>query len=249
MKTCTKCLVEKQPEQFGRDKAAKDGLASRCKNCKRSASEEYRRANPEKVRLATAIWAKANVEAAKKYRAEHKAEAAARGKKWQQENPEKVAEKTRRWRERNPGREIGAALIYKANNKQKIAASKKAYREANPESVRREGEKRRTCPKYKIEATIRARLHRAIAKNGARTFDLLGYTSEQLKAHLERQFTKGMTWGNYGEWHIDHILPLASFSYSSASDPDFRAAWSLPNLRPLWADENQSKSSKRLTLL
>lgn len=63
------------------------------------------------------------------------------------------------------------------------------------------------------------------------------------------QFLPGMSWDNMAEWHIDHILPLASFSYASASDPEFRAAWALTNLRPLWSAENMQKGAKRVLLL
>lgn len=86
-------------------------------------------------------------------------------------------------------------------------------------------------------------------KGGRRWQDLVGYTLEDLKRHLERQFTKGMTWDNYGEWHIDHILPRASFSITTADDPEFRQCWSLTNLRPLWKTANISKGAKRLHLL
>lgn len=52
-----------------------------------------------------------------------------------------------------------------------------------------------------------------------------------------------------GEWHIDHIIPLSSFSFEDAEDPDFKAAWQITNLRPLWKTENLSKHAKRLHLL
>ena len=58
-----------------------------------------------------------------------------------------------------------------------------------------------------------------------------------------------MTWQNMSLWHVDHILPLASFEYESASDPEFRAAWALTNLRPLWSVENLQKGAKRVLLL
>jgi len=67
--------------------------------------------------------------------------------------------------------------------------------------------------------------------------------------HLERQFPKSMTWNNRNEWHIDHIIPLASFTYSSADDPEFKAAWALSNLRPLWKPANLEKGGKRTLLL
>ena len=86
-------------------------------------------------------------------------------------------------------------------------------------------------------------------KRGRSWENLVGYTVDDLRAHLERQFTKGMTWDNMGEWHVDHILPKVSFTYSSAEDPEFRACWALTNLRPLWGAENISKHAKRLHLI
>lgn len=87
------------------------------------------------------------------------------------------------------------------------------------------------------------------AKAGRKWEALAGYTVEDLKLHLERQFTKGMTWANMGEWHIDHIIPKASFSFTTADEPEFKACWALTNLRPLWATENHSKHAKRLHLI
>jgi hypothetical protein len=76
----------------------------------------------------------------------------------------------------------------------------------------------------------------------------LGYTPSELKRHLERQFTRGMGWHNMGEWHIDHIVPVREFNFDTADCPDFRAAYSLSNLRPVWARENLAKSGRRLFL-
>ena len=38
--------------------------------------------------------------------------------------------------------------------------------------------------------------------------EYLGCNIETFKKHLEQQFTEGMSWENYGEWHIDHKIPL-----------------------------------------
>ncbi|MEQ1901858.1 MAG: hypothetical protein ABL866_14140 [Devosia sp.] len=88
------------------------------------------------------------------------------------------------------------------------------------------------------------------AQKGGRTWEsLVGYSVRDLAKHLERQFLPGMTWQNMGDWEIDHIVPRATFSYRSVDDPDFRACWAMNNLRPLWADQNRSKSAKRLFLI
>lgn len=78
---------------------------------------------------------------------------------------------------------------------------------------------------------------------------LLGYTITELQTHLERQFTKKMTWEKFmqGEIHIDHVLQKKLFNLSNQEE--WKACWSLPNLRPMWAKDNLAKSAKRLTLL
>ncbi|KQX35334.1 hypothetical protein ASD04_14945 [Devosia sp. Root436] len=85
---------------------------------------------------------------------------------------------------------------------------------------------------------------------GGRAWEaLVGYSISDLMAHLERQFLPGMSWANIGDWHVDHILPRAMFTYSSEQDPDFRACWALTNLRPLWSEANLEKGAKRVFLL
>lgn len=77
----------------------------------------------------------------------------------------------------------------------------------------------------------------------------LGVSVPDLRRHLERQFKRGMSWERFarGEIHIDHIVPLSSFDLRT--EAGLRAAWSLSNLRPLWAKDNLKKGAKRLFLL
>lgn len=68
----------------------------------------------------------------------------------------------------------------------------------------------------------------------------LGYTSFQLKEHLEKQFLDGMSWDNWGkEWHIDHRMPVSRWPLGS--DPSEVNA--LSNLQPLWKFDNLSKGA------
>lgn len=82
------------------------------------------------------------------------------------------------------------------------------------------------------------------AKGGHPWQELVGYTLDELRAHLESRFLPGMSWENFGDWHIDHARPLASFSFTGPADPDFRAAWALSNLQPLWALDNIRKGAR-----
>lgn len=68
----------------------------------------------------------------------------------------------------------------------------------------------------------------------------------QLMEHLEKNFKGGMTWENYGEngWEIDHIEPDSWFRYNSFDDEEFKKAWALSNLQPMWAAQNRSKGNR-----
>ena len=74
------------------------------------------------------------------------------------------------------------------------------------------------------------------------TCEILGYDNESLKLHLANQFTEGMSWDNYGEWHIDHIIPVSWWISQGVTDPSIINA--LENLQPLWAADNLSKGAK-----
>ena len=46
-----------------------------------------------------------------------------------------------------------------------------------------------------------------------------------------------MYWENHGEWHIDHIRPVSSFT-----EKDMHLMNHISNLQPLWAEDNLLKS-------
>lgn len=81
-------------------------------------------------------------------------------------------------------------------------------------------------------------------KNGAHWQFIVGYTVQDLKDHLGSLFQNGMSWGNYGQWHIDHIRPVSLFSFKSYKDKQFKQCWALSNLQPLWAEDNLRKGNK-----
>ena len=103
--------------------------------------------------------------------------------------------------------------------------------------------RREESPSLRIVDSVRARMWAALkGRTDGALFSRLGYAAEQLAEHLERQFVPGMSWENYGKWHIDHVRPCAAFD--QADPAQFAACWSLDNLQPLWAAENIRKGAK-----
>lgn len=126
-----------------------------------------------------------------------------------------------------------------------------ANREKRREIDRLKSARRRLRPEVRLNNRISCAVWRGLKdrKAGRTWAELVGYELRELTQHIERQFLKGMSWENMGEWHIDHITPLSSFSFTEAHDADFKRAWALPNLRPLWAVDNVEKSDKRTCLV
>lgn len=96
----------------------------------------------------------------------------------------------------------------------------------------------------RLKKNLRSRLYDALKgrlKIGS-AIKNLGCTIDELKTHLEKQFTKGMNWENYGKWHIDHIKPLSKFNFNDAKE--FEEAVHYSNLQPLWAKDNLKKGNK-----
>lgn len=155
--------------------------------------------------------------------------------KWQIKNKEKRKKINHRW--------------YKANTK-KIKENNRKWVEANPEKCReyfrRYERKLRATPKGKLSNNISRAIRFSLRNNkkGWHWESLVGYTIDDLKNHLEKQFKDGMTWDNQGFWHIDHIIPVSVFNFDNPSNLDFKRCWALKNLRPLWSKDNISKQNK-----
>lgn len=74
-----------------------------------------------------------------------------------------------------------------------------------------------------------------------RTFN---YSFNDFRNHIEGLFTDNMTWDGVVNKliHIDHIIPASAFDHSRLDH--FDICWSLSNLQPLWAADNQNKHDK-----
>lgn len=126
-----------------------------------------------------------------------------------------------------------------------------SWKANNPDAYRqryeRANKKVYSTPEGKFRCLLSNALYRALKgiRKHRREFEKLGYTLEELKQHLERQFQPGMTWENYGEWHVDHVVPVTKCQkIVSLDDPAVKEVWGLPNLQPLWAEQNSVKSNR-----
>lgn len=126
----------------------------------------------------------------------------------------------------------------------------KQWRESNREALRdakrKSDKKRRSTPDGKLNHSMSRGIWKSVrtGKGGMHWEALVGYTLSDLMKSLERQFLPGMTLENYGKWHIDHIVPVSAFNFTSPDHIDFQKCWALDNLRPLWAAENMRKHNK-----
>ena len=127
----------------------------------------------------------------------------------------------------------------------------RAWREKNKDHVRTEHnaylrQRRKNDPSYKIVANLRTRLTSLLRRGKATkcvgTVALLGCDAPHLRAHLEAAFHNGMSWDNYGEWHVDHKRPCASFDVRNPEH--LRQCFHYTNLQPLWAHDNCAKGAK-----
>lgn len=118
------------------------------------------------------------------------------------------------------------------------------YRKANRDEINKKKRKENLTTQQVLGHTISSAIYNALKgrKSERHWEDLVNYSIEELKQHLESQFTPEMTWNNMGEyWEIDHIIPQNLFHYESEQDKQFKICWSLKNLRPLEKVKNKSR--------
>lgn len=143
-------------------------------------------------------------------------------KEFYNKNIEKVLDRKRKYRETDS---------YKINNKN-----------YEVEYIKVRKVKRKENFKIKFGMVLRDMVRRCLngSKKQTNTFKLLGYDTIKLKQRIEIQFKNGMSWDNYGKWHIDHKKPISKFKEGTSVS----LINALSNLQPLWAKDNLSKGNK-----
>jgi len=209
-KKCTKCGGVKPLSEFRGRSSSKDGKFPQCKACEREYQRKYYQASRDNHE-----YREANKE---------------RSREWRKANKNKIAQYSREH--------------YQTNSHHKREYQRK-YREANKAAERRYFRERYISDSmFALKQRCRTRVRNALKGHGfskkATTKDLLGCGYEKLVQHLESQFTDGMSWANRSEWHIDHIVPLAS----AKTEGELLALCHYTNLQPLWAKDNMSKGAR-----
>ena len=186
-----------------------------------SSSAKWYDNNSEKAKSLHALWRAENPDYDAKRHAENPEKRKILNLNWRTKNPEKSKEINANWKVENPEH---AASYINDYHKQRKAKD----------------------PLYRLQYNMRIMGNRvvkqlALGKKPACTEKWQGCTAEELKTYFESLFQEGMTWDNYGEWHVDHIRPVCSFSAE-----EWEQINHYTNLQPLWAADNYSKISADL---
>jgi hypothetical protein len=224
MKICGKCATPKNYTDFYRDKTQKDGYAFYCKECRNKAVAQWQHDNPQK---ATEI----------KYR-------------WLKNNPTKASASSLKWNKNNAKRVNECSRLRRAKHPAECYRATRLWLKEHPEKVKeynkRKAIKEASSVQGILNKSMRTYMCRSLRgmKGGRRWESLAGYSVNKLKTHLEKQFVTGMSWEEREKWHIDHKIPLSVFNFNKPEDIDFKKAWALENLQPMWAAKNISKGAK-----
>ena len=220
-KTCSKCHIEKELSEFYKRDDRKCGIQPACKMCNRKRVQEYSNTEHGKLKKAAS---------GKRYYDENKEKRLAYGKKWREENREYLKAHQADYRKNRDGRDP-------ENYKQWVNEYK--------------SRRHRSDSKYRLRQLISRGIRRSL-KGGGKDWkhweDIVGYTAEDLLDRLKSTLPIGYSWKEYlkgnTDLHIDHIVPVSVFNYSSPDHIDFKRCWSLSNLRLFPATENVKKSNK-----
>lgn len=229
-KKCTNLNCEKidqwlKLKEFSKDKNKNGGCGSHCKKCISKYIKEYynNENNEDRKRKYNTKYSIENKEKIKiyhkKYYKKNKIKILKQNKKWRNNNSEKMQKAQKRW----------------------IKKNKERYLFHNREYIKN---RIKNDPNFKIARNLRIRISQLLCgkyKSGSAVKDM-GCSIPGLKVYLESLWQPNMTWKNYGKWHIDHIIPLASFDLTDRKQ--FLKACHYTNLQPLWAKDNLKKGAR-----
>ena len=111
----------------------------------------------------------------------------------------------------------------------------------------RRRQRRKEDPVFNLQCSIRDSISTCFRRacneqytKSKKTLDILGCDAEFFVSYISEQFVEGMTLGNHGEWHLDHIIPISS----AKTEEDIYRLNHYTNFQPLWAEDNLRKGAK-----
>lgn len=162
-------------------------------------------------------------------------------KKYRLENKEKIKEYNDRWNKENQEYYKKYFEKYYTINYENEKLRKLEWSRNNKEYFNNYNKKRKKEDLlFRLSFDMRNSVNRYLKYRSKKTLDIVGCTPQELKEHLEKQFSNGMSWENRVEWHIDHIIPLSS----PKTEEELHKLCHYTNLQPLWAVENMKKGNK-----
>lgn len=251
---------------YWREKACPQGhsgwfrVGGGCVQCQRETSNRYKNENKEELREKRKIYLESEQgkEVLKEYMENGGRESTKeRMRKWRKNNPDKVSIKNEQhkiYMQQTKEERSAARKKHYEKNKERLKEKQREYLDKNREKIResRRGyyreymrKRRENDPTFKVLTRMRDFNRRCVeairgVKNW-RTATILGYTPDELRLHIESQWQDGMSWENYGEWHIDHIKSIKQ--HLNEGIDDIKIINALTNLQPLWAFDNLSKGA------
>ena len=215
---------------------------SECLKCGLEYQRQYYQRNREKILNDKRIYATRNHARIIKYQREYHARPATieRHKRYKEENKERLRRLQKEWIRNNLNKYRDTQRQADLRRRKRSGDNRQSYFTAH------EREKRRSDPRHRLRVNLSRRINLALRDQYTdkcqSLIDLIGCSVSILRKHIERQFTERMSWNNYGQWHVDHIVPCANFDLT---DPvQQKMCFNYMNLQPLWADDNLKKGSK-----
>lgn len=223
-KVCSKCKKEfyEIEKCFSKSSKNKDGFHLWCKMCDKKYKKERYKNNRGCI-----------LEQKKKYYEKKRSE---------------ILDRQNKYRQSERGRKARKKYCESKEGREAIKRGNKRYRQTEKGIKMVRSVSKRYYENNKPSRNMSIMMRRSLKgnKNGCHWEDLVDYTLEELKVHIENLFQSGMSWDNYGKygWHIDHKYPISLFNIESYNCEDFKECWSLENLQPLWAMDNWIKGAK-----
>lgn len=227
-KHCSKCKEWKEYSEFNKRSNSKDGYRYECRTCQNRHYNDNRDHYIQKMKENRLSKIDEYVARDKAYYENNRDVILSKKKEYYQDNRELILEKKKEYHINNKNKRNEYYQQWKNKNRDWLRNYMREYsakyREENPHI-------------FAWRNVIKSSIARLGTKKEGKTIDLLGYSALELKEHLESLFTEGMSWDNYGEWHIDHIISIKKFDKDTPLD----VVNSLDNLQPLWAIDNIKK--------